>query len=487
MRIAVATISHETNTFTDRPTTLSDFQTATGEALLDSFSAARSLDGIVATLRAADAEIVPTVGAANIPSGTVTADAFEWMQSELAARLDDDLDGVCLDLHGSMYVDGEPDPEGAVLETVREEVGDDVPVTAALDMHATIAGRLVDLLDGVAGYRTAPHTDVVETGERAADLLLADLQGEADLALAWEYIPMLLAGERSETEAEPMHTLMNRLREADEEAGVYDANYFLGFPWADSPYGGCHALVTGDASARDAVTDTATDLATEFWDRRAEFDFTTEAHPPAEALDAAAAEPERPVVVAETGDIPGAGGSQDAVDFLETVLAREDLGTPVCAIYADADSHAACADAGVGASVDLDLGGFVERDGSLAFSGTVDAVESYDSANVALVAADGRDGGAGADVFVADGKTNLHRDPDFFADFDVGPTDREVFVLKSGYLSPAWKAVAARRLFALTAGDTNQRVEEIPYEHVPRPIYPADPDTPFESDVRWSA
>jgi len=34
--------------------------------------------------------------------------------------------------------------------------------------------------------------------------------------------------------------------------------------------------------------------------------------------------------------------------------------------------------------------------------------------------------------------------------------------------------VAARRLFALTAGDTNQVLETLPNERVPRPIYPID-------------
>ncbi|WP_153552992.1 M81 family metallopeptidase [Halomicrobium sp. LC1Hm] len=481
MRVAVATISHETNTFTDRPTTLADFETATGEALLDSFAAKRSLDGIVDRLREADVEVVPTVGAANIPSGTVTADAFEWMRSELADRLDADLDGVCLDLHGSMYVDGEPDPEGAILETVREAVGDDVPVTAALDMHATITEELVERVDGVAGYRTAPHTDVVETGERAADLLVADLRGELDLALAWESMPMILAGERSETEAEPMRTLIERLREADERPGVADANYFLGFPWADSPHAGCHALVTGDASARETVTETAADLATSFWERRREFDFTTEAHSPTEALTVAAGEDARPVAVAETGDIPGAGGSQDAVDFLERLLDRDDLDRPIAAIYADPDSYDTCVAAGAGATVELELGQFVDREGGLELRGTVERVESYERAAVAHLATDS------ADVFVADCKTNLHRDPDFFADFGLDLAERGTVVLKSGYLSPAWKEVAARRLFALTAGDTNQRVEETPYEHVPRPIYPADPAATFESNARWSA
>jgi len=482
MRVAVATLSHETNTFTDRPTTLTDFETATGDAVLDSFAAKRSLDGIVDRLREADVEVVPTVGAANIPSGTITPDAFEWMRSELATQLDgESVDGVCLDLHGSMYVDGEPDPEGAILETVREAVGDDVPVTVALDMHATITERMVDRLDGVAGYRTAPHTDVVETGERAADMLVDHLRGELDLALAWASMPMILAGERSETEAEPMVTLIERLRETDERPGVVDANYFLGFPWADSPHAGCHALVTGDASARETVTETATDLASAFWDRRSEFDFTTEAHAPADALTVAAEENGRPVAVAETGDIPGAGASQDAVDFLEQLIDRDDLERPVVAIYADADSYATCADAGAGATVDLELGQFVDREGGLEITGTVEQVEAYDRADVALLATDS------VDIFIADAKTNLHRDPDFFANFDIDIAERKTVVLKSGYLSPAWKAVAAKRLFALTAGDTDQRIEAAPYEHVPRPIYPVDPDAAFDETVRWSA
>ncbi|WP_225333583.1 M81 family metallopeptidase [Halomicrobium urmianum] len=475
MRVATATVSHETNTFSNTATTLDDFEIATGEELLSSFDGARSLAGIVETLRTEGVEVVPTVGAATIPSGTITADAFDRIQTELIGRLDSDVDGVCLDLHGSMYVDGEPDPEGQLLASVREIVGPDVPVVAALDMHATITRRMVDALDGVAGYRTAPHTDVVETGERAADLLLAALDGDATLVLGWERLPMLLAGERSETEAEPMTTLIDRLRTTDERDGIYDANYFLGFPWADSPHGGCHALVTGDADAGDAVDEVTTNLAAAFWERREAFDFTTEAHRPEQALDAAAGESDRPVVIAETGDIPGAGGSEDLTDFLSLVLARDDLGTPVLAVVADADSTDACVRAGEGEPVDLSLGRRYDDGAPLEASGTVRALHERDGTHTARVELDG------GEVIVADERTNLHRDPSFFDALGIDPHDREVIALKSGYLSPAWKEVAARRLFALTAGDTNQLLEDLPYERVPRPIYPVDQDT------EWSA
>lgn len=468
MRVAVATVSHETNTFTTGRTTLDGFRTATGESLLQSFDAGRSLEGIVTTLRENGVTIEPTVGAATLPDATVSEDAFAWMRDELLDRLDPSVDGVCLDLHGSMYVEGEPDPEGALLADVREVVGPDVPITAALDMHATVTERMVEHLDGVAGYHTAPHTDVVETGERAADLLLTALGG-TDLALGWERIPMLLAGERSETEAEPMNSLVDALGVAMQRDEILDANYFLGFPWADSPYAGCHALVTGTAADQAQVDAVATELASRFWSRRDEFDFTTEAHRPTDALDVASAEDSRPVVIAETGDIPGAGGRENLTEFLETALGRDDLGSLVFAIIADEASYEVCAEAGEGAVVDLSLGR--RRDeGPLPVSGEVSRLVERDGTHVARVDLDG------ATVLVSDERTNLHRDPAFFESLGIEPADCDVVVLKSGYLSPAWKEVASRRLFALTDGDTNQLLEELPYEQVPRPIYPVDKD-----------
>ncbi|WP_224337562.1 M81 family metallopeptidase [Haloprofundus halobius] len=491
MRIAVGAVSHETNTFAEGTTGLGTFSTATGSELLETDAVGRSLGGIVETLEdeAEDVEILPTVGASALPAPTVEAEAFEWMKRELFDRLDGEpVDGVCLDLHGSMFVEGDPDPEGALLAGVRDRVGSEVPITAALDMHATITERMVDSLDGVAGYRTAPHTDVAETGIRAANLLLDAVRGEKSLSLGWKRLPMLLAGEQSESEAEPMRTLVGLLREADRADGVYDANYFLGFPWADNPHAGCHALVTGDASAASVVDETATDLAREFWRRRETFGFTTEAYTPTTALDEAAGTHARPVVVADTGDIPGAGAGENTTNLLAAMLDRTDLGTPLFAVVADADSYDRCRTAGEGATVSLELGrdypsgaplelaeAVVERlyDAGGDGDGTGDGDDTDDG--VALVSLDG------ADVVVSERRTNVHRDPAFLRRLGVDPDAREVVVLKSGYLSPAWKTVAARRLFALTPGETNQRLVDLPYERVPRPIYPLD------EDATWSA
>ncbi|WP_207589919.1 M81 family metallopeptidase [Halomontanus rarus] len=471
MRIAVGTVSHETNTFTERRTSLEDVELVTGDDLLTSFDGGRSLEGIATVLRSAeeDISIHPTVGMASIPSGTVELDVFDRVLTELLDSLHgESLDGVCLDLHGSMYVDGVPDPEGEILTSVRDAVGPDVPITAALDMHATITETMVEYADGIAGYRTAPHTDVVETGTRAAELLLSQLRGEVDLELGWVRLPILLAGERSETEAEPMQTLIRLLERADKVEGIYDANYFLGFPWADSPHAGCHALVTGDANASETIDETVRSLATEFWNRRRAFDFTTEAYRLKEALDEAATTEARPVVVADTGDIPGAGASQDVTNLLEAILERDDVGTPVVAVFADSKSHRDCIAAGEEKTITLSLGRSVPNGDPLVVSGTVETLFETGDAELAHVVLDG------AEILVSSERTNVHRDPSLFERLDIEIDGRDMIVLKSGYLSPAWKEVAARRLFALTPGDTNQLLSTLPYDRVPRPIYPLD-------------
>ncbi|MDS0301139.1 M81 family metallopeptidase [Halogeometricum sp. S1BR25-6] len=475
MKIAVGAMSHETNTFAMGTTSLETFDTAVGSDLLTTDRVGRSIGGIVETLDDAGVEILPTVGASALPAPTVETEAYEWMKREFLDALDgESVDGVCLDLHGSMFVADEPDPEGNLLAAIRNTVGPNTMITAALDMHATVTERMVEHLDGVAGYRTAPHTDVVETGVRAATLLLDALNGDTDLALGWEPFPMLLAGERSESEAEPMCTLVGLLEDADGREGVYDANYFLGFPWADSPHAGCHALVTGAAGAQVVVEEVATDLAEEFWRRRDEFDFTTEAYDPGTALDEAAETDARPVVVADTGDIPGAGAGENTTNLLAAMLARDDLGTPLVAVVADVECYEACREAGRGEDVRLSLGRLYPSGEPLETTGTPVAFREEEGAQTVLVSLDG------VDVIVADRRTNVHRDPEFVRRLGVDPATRAVIALKSGYLSPAWKEAAARRLFALTPGETNQQLADLPYERVPRPTYPLDEDATWQ-------
>ncbi|MBH9665657.1 M81 family metallopeptidase, partial [Burkholderia multivorans] len=77
-------------------------------------------------------------------------------------------DAVYLDLHGAMVAEHTDDGEGTLLERVRAAVGPAVPVVASLDLHANVTAKMLHEADALVAFRTYPHVDMAETGERAA-------------------------------------------------------------------------------------------------------------------------------------------------------------------------------------------------------------------------------------------------------------------------------------------------------------------------------
>ena len=477
MQIAIGGMSHESNTFTRETTSLDEFDTKCGEEVYGSEHwMNHAVGGIADTLSDRQVEIVPTFFAKALPSGTVEADAFNRISSEIVDRIADGapVDGVCLHLHGSMYAEGYDDPEGELLEKVREIVGKNTPLVCSLDMHATVTERMMDAADGFTGYRTAPHTDVYETGERAASLLLRVLKDQLEVTMDRVPVPMLIAGEQSETDSPPMNRMIEQLQEVERLPGILSTAYFLGFPWADSPHNGVSAVVTGTRSAAEVVQRRAAELAEEFWDDRRRFVFTTEAHSFKDALDRASAETDAPVVVADSGDNPTAGASEDLAVTLKQLLERGESDV-LYAVLRDAEAIDACRDAGADATVCLELGRSSTAAGApgVDVEATVRCVEDLDEMCAAAVKIDG------VTVVLTDRRTAV-TDPNLLRDVGEVPEEYDVIVVKSGYLSPAYQRLAGRTMLALTPGDTNEILSDLPYERVPRPVYPLD------EDVTWS-
>lgn len=470
MRVAIGAMKHESNTFTDRRTTLSAFDPVTGPTALDGdWGEGTATAGIVDTLESAGHEVVATRFGHALPSGVVERDAFEYLAGGIVEGVRGaDPDAVCLDLHGSMCAEEVPDPEGVLLADVRRVVGD-VPVVASLDMHATVTETMVESLDGVAAYRTAPHTDVYDSGVRAARILCRVADG-AETAVERVRVPMLLSGEQSETDAPPMDDLIGALDDADDRPGVFESAYLLGFPWADSPHGGCFAVATGDADAREQVRETAWSLAERFWARHEAFEFTTEAYPLGEAVEEALATEGAPVVISDAGDNPTAGASED-LTVVDSHLREHGVTDALVAVVADPDALAACREAGEGGTVTLELGRVAHRTDAPGFEmvATVETVGTADGVPAAVVE-------SGGVRTVVTGERTRVTDPGFLRELNEEPAEYEIVVVKAGYQSPAYQDIAARSILALTPGDTNCVLAALPYERVPRPIYPLDPE-----------
>src|SRR5688572_17404267 len=93
MRIACGGILHETATFMDRPTTLTEFEQGAGffrgDEIVRRFTGANMCPGgFIEAAKTEGFELVPLVWTFAYPSGLVARDAYDAVQAEFFARLD---------------------------------------------------------------------------------------------------------------------------------------------------------------------------------------------------------------------------------------------------------------------------------------------------------------------------------------------------------------------------------------------------------------
>ena len=463
---------HETNTFTHLRTALKAFITAKGEEVYGVQQwQGTVIDGIIDTLKKNGVDLIPGFFARTLPSGIVERSVYDYIKTAILTGIKDagSLDGICLALHGSMYVEGLDDPEGDLLFELRQLVGSDIPIVCSLDMHATVTKKMIASADGFSAYRTAPHIDEFQTGVRAAKMLLASVQNHRKLVTCMKKIPVLIAGEQTETDTNPTKELFDLLPLEDKKEGIMCTSYVLGFPWADSVHNGVAALATGFAEYSSQLDVSAKRLAYAFDSKKTQFHFSTEAHMPEEAIDIALKNPTRPVVISDSGDNPDAGASQDTAIMVRLLIEKKVSNALVAAI-SDSKSYEKCRSKGVDAQVELSLGRL--DTGSrlptpLKMSAKVRNIARAGYMEYAVVSH------AGIDIVISEGRVEISN-PDYMKALGLDLTQYKIIVVKSGYLSPGYKALANRCILALTPGDTCEILDTLPYRVTGRPIFPLD-------------
>ena len=485
-RIFVGGLHHESDTFNPIITGRDDIWVTRGEDLLNS-KGRSSVNGIIATLTCAGYEVIPSLIARAVPNGVWDREYYLELKEELleALKRAGKIDGISLSLHGSMRVDGIGEAEQDLLASIRE-IHPDLPIITSLDMHATLTKRMFHALDGMVGYKCAPHTDTYETGIHAALMMIRALEEGFKPTSSAYRIPMLVAGEQSETSVEPMISLVKELRAMEGREHVLACSYLLGFPWADGEENGVHAVVTtdGDQALADKLSK---ELAETFWAKRKAFAFYNETRMPEDALEATKAsltENVYPVVISDSGDNPTAGSSQDVTNFLSLILKDTKLSALnpplVYQGFYDPEVVELAKKAGVGKTIETNLGAKFDTEKSkpIAIKAEVKAItEKWESAYGSdLVLLDVQ----GVDVGVTSGHVGCY-DPEMMRVLGIIPEERKVIVVKLGYLEPEIRAIAKRSMMALTTGSTDELFHRLPYKKLPRPIYPLDGE--FEAEL----
>lgn len=483
MRILIGAFGHESNTFTPFLTTRDDFFTRWGAKSLQEPLRRSSFGGIVDRLREyPEAELIPSLTAWAMPGGVVARDVYEQFKAGILAAARD-VDGVCLALHGAMRAEGLDYCENDLLRDLRARVGPAVPITVALDMHANLIRETMGYINALVAYKTAPHDDTFETGQKAAEMLIQILRAGARPAIGFAKIPFLLPGEMAQTSLEPMKGMMALVAEVERIPGVISVSLMNGHCWADVPDIGVIAVVVTDGDAGLAQTQ-ADRIASAFWSRRGDFAVSAEAYDLDEAVAKALAAPESTVFLSDSGDNPGAGGSTDVPALLAALLARGATSALFTGIW-DRAAVEACLAAGVAAELTLEIGGKLDvRHGSpLRVTGVVRSL--FDGAvwrgGLRQTMGRTRPGPiavlnvAGIDI-VLTATRHSFEDPRQLRVLGLEPLEYKIVALKRGYLTTEFADIAPRSILAFTPGCTNCRVERMTFRRVQRPIYPLDRD-----------
>ncbi|HTM52030.1 MAG TPA: M81 family metallopeptidase, partial [Bryobacteraceae bacterium] len=259
MRIAIASILQESNTFSPVHTSYEDFSPAYGEeAFLRHDGKLTEMGGFIDVLSRSKATIVPLAAAWAITANRLDKAGFAKLSGNFREQLERSGAGaLLLAMHGAQTAAGEDDVEGHLLTMAREVMGPDKPIVVTLDLHANITRRMVELADAIVGYQTYPHVDMFETGQKAGRLLMRVLSGEARPALAYRKLPLILPAENGQTYRGPMHELMQTAQTLENTGKAEAVSIFAVQPWLDIREMGCSvvAVTNGDERAAQRHAD----------------------------------------------------------------------------------------------------------------------------------------------------------------------------------------------------------------------------------------
>lgn len=301
-----------------------------------------------------DVELIPVVELNATPSGPVTKEVYDFVVEQVTAAIEANspLDAVLIGYHGAMVAEGHPDGEGDLLEIIRGLVGWEIPIMASMDLHANVTPKMARCATALVPYEEYPHIDMFETGYETAKMLEETLDGKLRPVMAYRHIPFLLP--LFPTAHLQMRPLYDKAAELQAKAGMRCIRFTHGFFPADFEEMGMAVMAIADGD-RELAEQAAEELAQTIRDSipSLKLDYPTLD----EALDRAILPGEGPVVLADASDNPGAGGLGDTTHILRRILERGITGAAVATIR-DPASAAACAKAGVGSTVELDLGGW---------------------------------------------------------------------------------------------------------------------------------
>jgi microcystin degradation protein MlrC len=483
MRILLLECMQEVSSFNPLLSHHEDFAIASGEAVLRQRGLNTAVGGALKVFEGeADVEVVPAMSARAGSAGLLAAEDWQRLRDELlvAARVHEGtVDALYVSLHGAMGAVGETDPEGSLLDGLRE-IFAPLPLVISLDLHGILTDRMLRAIDGLAIYRTYPHVDFADKGRRAAEQLLEIVRRSLHPVIARVTVPMLARGDECITKTGWYGDVLREAQLGERHAGVLAAGVMIGNPFTDAPELCTQAIVVAEQDVAWA-TGLARELAERMWAGRARLTGKLVSVDKAIALAGAI---DGPVLFTDAADATSSGASGDS-NVLISALRDASFPKRVLAQIVDPEAAQAAHAAGVGAEIDVTLGGAHDkRFVPMRVRATVESLSRgrsrLETMRLAL------DAGPTA-VLIFDNFTVVVMtrsvmlfDRAMYFSNGLDPHDYDLIVVKSPHTEFHMYDQWVEKNFNVDApGATSANVASLCHVLCARPIYPLEPDTEF--------
>lgn len=461
MKILVGSFQCESNTFAAVNAGKDDFEILRGDKASEKLFASK-------IFKENGFQVVPMIYAAALPSGKVRKKDYLEILSEMLeiAMENQDVQGVYLYFHGAMFVEEIGSGEEYCVCELRKILGRELPISVASDFHSNISDGLLENINAMSGYRTAPHTDYDETEARAAAALIRIIRGGLITSMLRFKIPMLLA-DVAVTTKEPYKSIMKMLDSVDKMENVVACSVFNGQPWVDAEYIGASVVISYYGKS-DEVYKAGKKIADTLWDRRQEFCFDVPTLLPDKVIETAETL-QKPVFITDSGDNTTAGAEGKSTFLLQKFMNSRLKKVLFASIFAEdiVNEHETtplntkvnvCISSSDVYSSDCHLNGILKGKGTiLGFVG--------EEAGEGIIIST-----KNIDIVLSNVRTSFIS-KEHFKSMGINLDNYDYIVLKMGYLWPEVETLAKSTIFALTPGTSTNDFKTLKYNNLTKQYF----------------
>ncbi len=484
-RVLFAGLFHETHTFLEETTALSDFQVHCGEKMLRCSGDSSPLGGALESANEYGWEVIPTADYRASPSATVEDEVVKRFWAELNSRLHQSIDAVYLVLHGAMVSQSLDDVEGEVLERLRRAIGPKIPIFGVFDLHANFTQRMSSFANCLVAYRENPHADARQAAKFAADLLQRTLVTGRIPQMFWRHPSLMWPPTGTGTAVDPMRSLEELARKLElRSPNFWAVNVCAGFAFADTPDTGVSfaiASVGEESEAQAALAELETLAVKKQSDGNAIEPSISEVFSQLDPLSAGL------TVLVEPSDNIGGGAPGDSTGLLRALIDYS-VQNAAIAIHDPIAVHK-LSKLAIGTHATLEIGGHASKldAGPLVIDVELTRIGSglfqLEDKQSHLASMHGDSFDMGPCAVVRHGGLTILLTSNRTPPFDLGqwrsqgiePEKLSAIVVKAAVAHRrAYDPIAARMYWVDTPGPCTSNLRMLPYQKIQRPIFPLD-------------